>query len=108
MQVLKPTIRVWVGESGSFRDDLLHNYSQAFLACSVECGFNGAVLRQYTKLFVTDTVARSKVAVMAFMLYCTTPSCVKEGERAINISLGMMGRAFITAAPTYTNFADRF
>jgi hypothetical protein len=107
-QTLKPAIRVWLGESGSFRDGLLRNYSQAFLACSVECGFNGALLQQFTNLFVAGTVTRSKVAVMASKLYCTAPSCVKEGERAINISLGMMGRAFITAGPTYTNFADRF
>ncbi len=104
---LKPAIRLWMGESDSFRDSLLQNQSRAFVSCSVECSYNGRILQEYSRMCLTDTASRSRAVLMSFSKYCTTDECVKQGQRAVTIALDMMNKAFVTAAPSFTNFADR-
>jgi hypothetical protein len=104
---LKPTTRLWMGESDAFRDGLIQNQSLAFMACSVECSYNGRILQEYSRMCWTDTATRSRVVLISFSVYCKTDECVKQGERAVTIALQMMRGAFVTVAPSYTNFADR-
>lgn len=95
------------GESRSYREDLVMKQLARFRECSVDCGFEGTLLKALSVVGLEGDVARARIAILSFAFFCYTDECVDNGSKGIIRAQTLVMRTVQLSAPAYTSFADR-